>query len=118
MSYVPASRSVTSQRQDNTVPFGQRQNSGQQEWKADAFLNFYLPSKNGGRRKIGSIPLKSGKPNEADLIAFLQEDPSRVGLVMSKIILEFNLAEPSEETGFDLTGMLPVGEAAPETPTL
>ena len=38
-------------------------------WKAQGFLNFYLPAKNGGRKKLGAIPLKESKGNEKALLA-------------------------------------------------
>jgi hypothetical protein len=69
-------------------------------WKATGFLNFYLPTQDGKRRKLGSIPLKQ---SEKDLLAWLTEDPSRVKIIMSKLILEYQAAEQAAGTGFDLS---------------
>ena len=70
-------------------------------WKAQGFLNLYLPDKKGGRRKLGAIPLKDAKPNEKELLAWLNEDPSRVEIIMSKLEMEYQPAE-AEGTGFAL----------------
>jgi len=37
-------------------------------WKAQGFLNLYLPSKNGQRKKLGAIPLKESKHSEKHLL--------------------------------------------------
>lgn len=71
-------------------------------WKAQGFLNFYLPGKNGSRKKLGAIPLKENKPNEKTLLAWLNEDPSRVGSILEKLELEYQSATPSDTSGFDL----------------
>jgi len=73
-------------------------------WKAQAFLNFYLPSKDakGGRRKLGAIPLKESKPIEKQLMDWLKEDPSRVEIILSKLEIEYHVADGSNTTGFDL----------------
>lgn len=71
-------------------------------WKAQGFLNFYLPSKDGGRRKLGAIPLKESKVNEKTLLAWLNEDPTRVQVLLNKIELEYQPAQQAEGTGFDL----------------
>ena len=70
-------------------------------WKAQGFLNLYLPDKKGGRRKLGAIPLKDAKPNEKELLAWLNEDPSRVDIIMAKLEMEYQPAE-AEGTGFAL----------------
>jgi hypothetical protein len=71
-------------------------------WKAQGFLNLYLPSKNGERRKLGAIPLKESKPNEKALLEWLNEDPSRVLKIMEKLVIEYQSAVPAEGNGFDL----------------
>lgn len=68
-------------------------------WKSDAFLNLYLPTKGGTRRKVGSIGLKNSKPFEKDLIAKLQADPDAVKRMLAALELEFNLAEPEDDKG-------------------
>ncbi len=71
-------------------------------WKADGFLNLYLPSKQGGRRKLGAIPLKSGKASEKQLIEWLAEDPTRVGKILSQLEMEYQSATPTDSSGFAL----------------
>lgn len=71
-------------------------------WKAQGFLNFYLPSKNGQRKKLGAIPLKESKHSEKALLAWLNEDPSRVGQILAKLEVEYQSATPADASGFDL----------------
>jgi hypothetical protein len=69
-------------------------------WKSDAFINLYIPTNGGKRRKVGSIPLKNSKPFEADLISKLSTDPDAINRLLAMCELEFNLAEPDNESGF------------------
>lgn len=71
-------------------------------WKAQGFLNLYLPNKDGKRTKLGAIPLKEGKPNEAKMLAWLKEDPSRVSVILEKLEVEFRSSEQTEGSAFDL----------------
>jgi hypothetical protein len=71
-------------------------------WKAQGFLNLYLPNKDGKRTKLGAIPLKEGKPNEAKMLAWLKEDPARVQVILSKLEIEFRSSEPTEGSSFNL----------------
>lgn len=73
-------------------------------WKAQGFLNLYLPSKDGkgGRRKLGAIPLKDAKPAEKQLMAWLNEDSSRVSVIMSKLVIEYQAADGGSSSGFDI----------------
>jgi hypothetical protein len=72
------------------------------KWKAQGFLNFYLPSKTGGRKKLGAIPLRDSKGNEKQLLAWLNEDPSRVAKILASLEIEFQSALPADVAGFDL----------------
>lgn len=73
-------------------------------WKAQGFLNLYLPSKDakGGRRKLGAIPLKEAKPAEKALMEWLNEDPSRVSAIAAKLVIEYQAADGGNTAGFDL----------------
>jgi hypothetical protein len=71
-------------------------------WKAQGFLNFYLPAKNGQRKKLGAIPLKESKHSEKALLQWLNEDPSRVAMILSKLEVEYQSATPADASGFDL----------------
>ena len=73
-----------------------------ESWKAQGFLNFYLPAKNGQRRKLGAIPLKESKANEKQLLAWLNEDPSRVAQILAKLELEYQSAASNDEHAFAL----------------
>lgn len=73
-----------------------------ESWKARGFLNFYLPAKNGQRRKLGAIPLKESKANEKQLLAWLNEDPSRVTQILAKLEIEYQSAASNDEHAFAL----------------
>lgn len=63
-------------------------------WKAQAFLNFYLPKANGeGRHKIGAIPLKDARKYDANLIKRLSEDPEAIAKMLSMLQIDFQLAD-------------------------
>lgn len=74
-----------------------------ESWKAQGFLNFYLPSKGGPRRKLGAIPLKDSKPSEREMLAWLNADPSRVTILLSKLELEYQSAVADPAHSFDLS---------------
>lgn len=77
--------------------------------KAIGFLNFYLPTEGGGKRKIGNtgIPLREANANERALAEWLAVDPeARTALMKGTLIVEYNSAEPAEGGGF----MLPTAE--------
>lgn len=72
-------------------------------WKADAFLNFYIPTKDGGTKKLGAIPLKLSKANEKQLIEWLQADPeANAQKLINKISLNFQSAQGPAEGTLDL----------------
>ena len=75
----------------------------QESWKAEGFINLYLPSTDGGKRKkLGAIPLRANKPSEAALLAWLQKDPANVEKLLSKLELDFQSVEASAAIGFAL----------------
>lgn len=69
-------------------------------WKAQGFINLYLPSENGGRKKLGAIPLKMAKKNERQLLEWLMEDPTRVNRIASQIQMDFQAVD--QGSGFKL----------------
>jgi hypothetical protein len=73
-----------------------------ERWKSDAFINIFLPTADGGKKKLGSIGLKLSKPAEAKLIKYLQEDPSRVVALLQHAEVDFRMADGSDSEGFAL----------------
>ena len=73
-----------------------------ESWKAQGFLNLYLPGKDGSKRKLGAIPLKEAKPAEKALLTWLNEDPSRVAVLLSKLEIVYQSATPADTAGFAL----------------
>lgn len=76
-------------------------NSNNESWRSDAFINFYLPTENGERRKLGSIGLKNSRKQESQLIEYLKEYPEMVKAVLAQAEIEFRLADSSTD-GFVL----------------
>jgi hypothetical protein len=73
-----------------------------ERWQSDAFINIFLPTPDGGKRKLGSIGLKVTKPAEAQLIQYLSEDPTRIVALMAHAEVDFRMADGSDSTGFAL----------------
>ena len=77
-------------------------NADNESWKAAGFINVYLPTKAGGRRKVGAIPLREAKVVEKELSDFLAADPENIKAFVAKMIVEFQTAEITEDSHFDL----------------
>lgn len=87
----------------NNVPVSAVTRTNDDSWKAQGFLNLYLPGKDGVRRKLGAIPLKESKANEKAMLAWLNEDASRVAMILAKLEIEYKPATAEAEGhGFDL----------------
>lgn len=65
------------------------------------YLNFYLPAKDGTRRKLGFIALKESDPERAPMLAWLDKEPGNIATVASKLIVKYQSAT-STAHGFAL----------------
>lgn len=81
---------------------GNTGNNGNSDWKADAFLNLFLPRKDGSRMKLGFCALKLSQADQAQLIQWIKEDPEgHLEILKRKLVIEFKeLAQAS--AGLDL----------------
>ena len=70
--------------------------------RAKGFLNIYLPSKDGKRRKVGAIALRESKLLENQILTFLEADEANLPKLSSKLIFEYQSVEASESTKLDL----------------
>lgn len=87
MSFRPAVSSQTAQPAVND------------SWKAQAFLNIYLPKPGaeGGRIKIGALPLKAARKFDAKIIDRLSAGGPEALAAMSKVLeLDFQLVDGNE----------------------
>jgi hypothetical protein len=77
-------------------------NQSNSDWKADAFLNLFLPRKDGSRMKLGFCALKMSQQDQAQLINWVKEDPEgHLEILKQKLVIEFKeLAQAS--AGLDL----------------
>ena len=81
----------------------QTNDNNQESWKAAGFVNLYLPSTDGGKRKkLGAIPLRTNKPAEATLLEWLKKDANNVEKLLAKLELDFQSVEASASIGFAL----------------
>lgn len=90
--------------QDNNITsFGNFTNQNT-KWKADGYLNLYLPTNGGGRRKLGAVKLYNNKPEQAELIQKLTDNPGLIVQLVESLELDFQpaLREATEESAFAL----------------
>lgn len=85
----------------NTAKLVQTQDDS---WKATAFLNFYLPTADGGQRKIGAIALKDSKAFDKAVIERLTTGGEEaVKAFMNVLMVDFHRADtvtPVASVGF------------------
>jgi len=76
-------------------------NSRNNDWKAQAFLNFFVTKADGTRMKIGAIPLKTARKADAALIERLKAEDGLQAL-MNNLEADFQLVDESKqiELGF------------------
>lgn len=75
--------------------------------KAIGFINLWLPAKNGGRSKLGAIPLKaSDERHKALFDALNTTEDGKADIVKARILqlldLDFQIVESGEGKHFDL----------------
>lgn len=80
------------QRTLTTGPSNGSTNGQNDDWKAQAFINLYVPTPDGGKRKLGSIALRDSKPFEKAVIARLQEEGGLEAL-REALIVDFQMAD-------------------------
>lgn len=78
---------------------------GDDSWKAQGFLNVYVPTKGGGRKKLVGIPLREKNALEARILELAGSDDDK-GTNLKKIIqaleFEFNPVQSQDEITNDL----------------
>jgi len=74
-----------------------------ENWKSDAFLNIYMPTRQGGRRKIGSVGLKLNKPQDKQLLDYLADaGDDGLAALKERIVLDFQRADGQNGDELDL----------------
>ena len=70
--------------------------------KADAFINMYLPRRDGTRMQMETVKLYVDKAEHAKLIEMFNEEPEKTTqLIREKLIVDFRLAQ-SDSADLDL----------------
>lgn len=82
---------------------GKQSRNNDDDWKANAFLNVFLPRKNGTRMKLGFFPLKENNVDQRKLIEWIKEDPeARLAALLNKLVIEFHEVGAQDESDLDL----------------
>lgn len=77
-------------------------NSSNQDWKAAAFINLFLPRKDGSRMKLGFIALKENDPEHLQLMEWLEADEGNLNKLATKLVLDYRAVEAKSDDGLDL----------------
>lgn len=65
---------------------------------AQGYLNFYLPTADGGQTKLGAIGLRASMPTEKQWLDWLTAEPAGIEVVKAKLIVEYKSAAPTAST--------------------
>lgn len=76
-----------------TAPASSNNQSNDQSWRADRFLNLWIKGSDGSRRKLGAIPLKKSKAFEAAIIKRLDEGEDALSALQDVLEMSYNSAE-------------------------
>lgn len=75
---------------------------GNTNWQADAYVNIYLPKRNGNRAKLGSLKLNMNRRNDAQVIEYLSQAPDlgeALAALKDRLEIDFvNVGEEPEES--------------------
>ena len=74
-------------------------------WKADAFVNIYLPRRDGSRAKLGSLNLKLSRKTDSQVIEHLANAPDlaeALEQLKGRLEIDFNMADGSDSAELDL----------------
>ena len=81
----------------------QAQNQGNDDnWKAQGFINLYLPGSEGKDRKIGAIPLQISKDAHKQLLEWLEKDPENINKLAGKLRLTYQSAVGNSQAALAL----------------
>lgn len=90
----------------NLNPVNNNQQNGQQEekWKADGFLNLYLPGADGNPKKLGAVALHKRKKADAQIIAALEGQNAEqiMQFILQNLSAQYQPADGSGAAGFAL----------------
>lgn len=70
--------------------------------KAVAFVNVYIPRKDGTKMKLGALPLKASNVEQAGLVTWLKDNPTNLDILMDKLIMDFREVGTAPTSALDL----------------
>ena len=68
------------------------------EWHSDRFINFYLPTEEGGSTKIGTTVPKLTDPNHKQPIEALDADPALLKMLQGEFELDYRSSDKKQAT--------------------
>lgn len=72
-------------------------------WKADAFVNVYLPTRDGSRVKLGAFSLSADKPTHKQLLDFLVDGGDEaLDQLRTRLVMDFKRADGHNGAELDL----------------
>lgn len=88
----------------NLDPNAQAPSQNNDSWKADAFLNLYLPGADGQPKKLGAIALHKRKKQDKQLIDALEGKNAEKVLefILANLTANYQQADGSGAAGFAL----------------
>lgn len=83
---------------------GQHNNQQDDKWKADGFLNLYLPGADGNPKKLGAVALHKRKKADAQIIAALEGQNAEqiMDYILSNLSAQYQPADGTGAAGFAL----------------
>lgn len=73
-----------------------------QDWKADAFLNLYLPRHDGTRAKLGAIALKGSNDTHQAIMLLLAKEPAALERIIEKLMIEYHVVSAEATSDLDI----------------
>lgn len=89
--------------------------NGDASWKAQGYLNLYLPSKTSknGQRKLAGIPLKDSVTSEKAMREWIEKNPTAAcDAILRGLRIEYQAADNGAGFDFDAMGAAPTPPAA------
>lgn len=72
------------------------------DWKAAGFINIYISRKDGSKAKLGAIPLRMVRDNEAQLFEWLKSNENNIEKLAKALIIDFRSVQKGEGGALDL----------------
>ncbi len=75
------------------------------QYKPDAYINIFMPTRDGGRRKLGALALTTNKPLDKQLLDHISDADSMDAVmtqIRERLVLDFQRADGNNGVELDL----------------